>query len=44
VNDPETCSRCLTEVEWTDLNHVPATGENVCDRCIADNEETEPVS
>jgi hypothetical protein len=41
--DIETCSRCLNEFPWTELNHVIATGENVCDADIVDGEETEPV-
>lgn len=44
IDDPETCSRCWAEYEWDDLNHVLATGENVCDGCVADDEETEPTS
>jgi hypothetical protein len=41
LKDPETCSRCLVEVEWEDLFHIPSTGENVCEADIEDDEWSE---
>ena len=41
LRDPETCSRCLQEEEWDDLNHIPATGENVCTICLTPDDEVE---
>lgn len=36
MTDPETCSRCLNEVEDADLTDVPATGERICRACLDD--------
>lgn len=42
--DPETCSRCLVEYEWSDLNHVEETGENICSQCESEEEEERNLS
>lgn len=34
MEDMETCSRCLDEVPWAELeNHTTKQGENLCNPC-----------
>jgi hypothetical protein len=37
LNDLETCSNCLTEVEWDELDsHGETEWGNICDECFDD--------